>query len=81
MIAYRMNNNLVLAWKDKRIVTLLTNWHNAEIGTVERTLRHRAWTVIKEPIVIINYIKFMEGVDRADQYASTYCFIRKSFKW
>lgn len=24
-ISYRRNNNLVLAWKDKRIVTLLTN--------------------------------------------------------
>ncbi|XP_033360173.1 uncharacterized protein LOC117239027 [Bombus vosnesenskii] len=54
MTAYRMNNNLILAWKDKRIVTLLTNWHNAEMGIVERTFRHGTWTVVKEAIVIIN---------------------------
>ena len=31
--------------------------------------------------IILNYIKYVGGVDRADQYASTYCFLRKSLKW
>ena len=35
IIAYHRNNNVILAWKDKRIITLLTNYHNAEISTVE----------------------------------------------
>lgn len=40
MIVYRKNNNLVLAWKNKRIVILLTNQDDAEIN-MERNLRHK----------------------------------------
>ncbi|CAK9816388.1 PiggyBac transposable element-derived protein 4 [Anthophora quadrimaculata] len=79
--AYRKGNTLVLAWKDKRIVTALTTWNNAGITPVRRTLRGGIEVVIKKPNVIQNYIKFMSGVDRADQLASTYCFLRKSVKW
>ncbi|CAD1470709.1 unnamed protein product, partial [Heterotrigona itama] len=58
-IAYRKDNTLVLAWKDKRIVTSsLTTWDNAG-----------------KPNVIINYIKYMGGVNQGDQYASTICLI------
>lgn len=30
---------------------------------------------------ITNYTQFMGGVDLADQYCSTYCFLKKSLKW
>lgn len=30
---------------------------------------------------ITNYTQFMGGVDLADQYCSTYCFMKKSLKW
>ncbi|KAF7389353.1 hypothetical protein HZH66_010490 [Vespula vulgaris] len=33
---------------------------------------------IKKPNIIVNYIKYMSGVDRTDQYASTYHFLRQS---
>ena len=81
MVAYRKIDNFVVAWKDKRIVTLFTNFHNAAMSNVERTLRHGVQTVVRKPDVVVNYIKFMGGVDLADQYASTYCFMRKSLKW
>lgn len=80
-VAYRKGNTLVLAWKDKRIVTSLTTWDNAGITPVKRILRGGVEVTVKKPNVIINYIKYMGGVDRADQYASTYCFLRKSLKW
>ncbi|XP_015187591.1 PREDICTED: piggyBac transposable element-derived protein 4-like [Polistes dominula] len=81
MVAYRRIDNLVLAWKDKRIVTVLTNFHNAAMSDVERTLRHGVQTVVRKPDVVINYLKSMGGIDLADQYASTYCFMRKPSKW
>ncbi|CAK9804154.1 PiggyBac transposable element-derived protein 4 [Anthophora plagiata] len=81
MVAYRKDDNLVLAWKDKRIVTVFTNFYNAAMNNVKRTLRHNVETVIRKPDAVINYTKFMGGVDVADHYASTYCFMRKSLKW
>jgi hypothetical protein len=36
---------------------------------------------IKKPYAIVQYDKFMKGVDRADQYLSYYSILRKSVKW
>ena len=38
-VAYRKRNTLVLAWKDKKVVTCLTNWNNARMTLVKRILR------------------------------------------
>jgi hypothetical protein len=35
---------------------------------------------IKKPYAIVQYNKFMNGVDRADQYLSYYSILRKSVK-
>ncbi|KAK2577923.1 hypothetical protein KPH14_011868 [Odynerus spinipes] len=80
-VAYRKTNTLVLAWKDKRVVTCLVNWNNAGMTPVKRILRGGVEVTVKKPNVVIDYIKHMGGVNRADQYASTYCFLRKSLKW
>jgi len=31
--------------------------------------------VVEKPSVIVNYMKNMGGVDNADQYMATYCFL------
>ncbi|CAK9810345.1 PiggyBac transposable element-derived protein 4 [Anthophora quadrimaculata] len=80
-VAYRKDNTLILAWKDERIVTSLTTWNNAGITPVKRILRGGVEVTIKKPNVIINYVKYMDGVNRTDQYTSTYCFLKKSLKW
>ena len=36
---------------------------------------------IKNPYIIVQYNKFMKGVDRADQYLSFYSALRKTVKW
>jgi len=36
---------------------------------------------IKKPYAVFQYIKFMKGVDRADQYLSYYLVVRKTVKW
>lgn len=65
-VAYRKRNTLVLARKDKRVVTCLTNWNNAGMTPVKRILRGGVEVTVKKPNVVIDYIKHMGGVDRAD---------------
>lgn len=66
-MAYKKDNTLVLAWKKKRIVTLLNTSDTASIKLV--TVRTRGGDAIMnvlKPIVPINYTKKMRAVDRAD---------------
>lgn len=72
---------MLLAWKDKRVITMLSNAANAKTSTVSRVGTGGSQIVIEKPDVILSYTKSMGGVDRADQYAATYCFMRKSLKW
>ncbi|KAL2731781.1 piggyBac transposable element-derived protein 4-like [Vespula squamosa] len=54
-----------------------------EVGlvSVHRRVRGGELVRIQKPKMVIDYTKNMRGVDRADQYAATYCFLRKSLKW
>ena len=36
---------------------------------------------IKKPYAVVQYNKFLKGVDRADQYLSYYSVLRKTVKW
>ena len=36
---------------------------------------------IKKPYAVVQYGKFMKGIDRADQYLSFYSVLRKTAKW
>ena len=36
---------------------------------------------IKKPYIVVQYIKFIKDIDRADQYLSFYSFLRKTVKW
>jgi len=36
---------------------------------------------VKKPYAVIQYNKFMKGVDRADQYFSFYSVLKKTVKW
>ncbi|KAI4481598.1 hypothetical protein M0802_013908 [Mischocyttarus mexicanus] len=80
-VAYKRGNTMLLAWRDKRIVTLLSNWHNAGMITTNRFIRGGTNEVIEKPKVPVGYTKSIGGVDRADQYASSYCFMRMLLKW
>ncbi|CAK9829606.1 PiggyBac transposable element-derived protein 4 [Anthophora retusa] len=80
-VAYKKNNTLVLAWKSKRVVTFLSTSSAASLQ--HTTTRRRGGDSINvlKPIVAVDYTKKMRAVDRADQYAASYCFLRKSLKW
>nr|XP_034194964.1 piggyBac transposable element-derived protein 4-like [Osmia lignaria] len=81
IVTYRRNNLLLLAWRDKRNVTMLSTCATSSSTTVTKRSRKEGRTHIVKPDVVINYNKYMGGVDKADQYTGTYCFMRKSQKW
>lgn len=82
-VAYRNNENiLLLAWRDKRLVTVLSTWSTSKSEPVRRKVRGRKEEeMVEKPSVIANYMKNMGGVDTADQYCGTYCFLRRTLKW
>jgi hypothetical protein len=80
--AYRKDNEmLALAWKDKRTVVMLSTWHSNNTQQLRRKIKYNVEEQLQKPIVICDYNKHMGGVDVADQYISSYSFIRKSKKW
>jgi len=62
-------NLLVLVWKDKKLVLLLSNLENPEKNPEGI------------PQMIQNYKKVMGGVDRGDQFSSFYLKDHKCFEW
>ena len=59
----RRNDVLLQTWKDKREVRMVSTLHQA---TIERQESKRGGSV-KKPSCILEYNKYMKGVDRADQ--------------
>ena len=54
--------------------------HDAIIVNTERRDR-KINMEIKKPDTVVQYNKFMKGMDRADQYLSYYSVLRKTVKW
>ena len=80
--AHRNNENiLLLAWRDKHLVTMLSTWSTLKSEPVRRKVRGRKEEeMVEKPSIIANYMKNMGGVDTADQYCATYCFLRRTLK-
>ena len=73
-------NILLLAWRDKRLVTMLSTWSTSKSEPVRRKVRGRKEEMVEKPSVIANYMN-MGGVNTADQYCATCCFLRRTLKW
>ena len=72
---------LILAWKDKRQVTMVSTYHDIQmekVGTIEKGGQE---VEINKPVCVLDCTKNMGGVDRGDHFCATYSFIRKSLKW
>ncbi|KAK1330539.1 hypothetical protein QTO34_010729 [Cnephaeus nilssonii] len=61
IVAFRDENVMLLAWKDKRIVTMLSTWDTSETESVERRVRGGGKEIVLKPKVMTNYTKFMGG--------------------
>nr|XP_012147783.1 PREDICTED: piggyBac transposable element-derived protein 4-like [Megachile rotundata] len=76
---FRRNRQILLeAWNNgRRTVNMISTIHSAQLmESTSRSRRSRA--PIQKPNSIINYNKYMKGVDRADQYLAYYSIFRKT---
>lgn len=81
ILALKKNNTVVIAWKDKRVVLLLSTYHGADTAQSMRYKAGGATEEVTKPVAVLNYTAKMGGVDRADHYCASYNFSRKSKKW
>jgi len=77
---FRRNGDLMMqVWKDKTCAN--DNYDPRRINCKHREERQKNRHGIKKPYAVVQYNKFMKGVDRADQYLSYYSVLRKTVKW
>jgi len=61
-------------------VRMISTIHDAT--TVNKGRKDRKTNMeIKKPYVVVQYNKFIKGIDRADQYLSYYSVLKKTVKW
>ena len=73
----------VVQWHNKRIVSFLTTLHDDSPIAFERR-SHRAEggrEIVNKPEAIIEYNKYMGGVDRGDQLLTYYGYPHRTVKW
>lgn len=75
IVGYQRGKLTVMAWKDKKIVSLLSTLHTTKMVDVEQRLG-----VKKRPESVIAYNDTMGGVDRVDQHLASYSTPRKRGK-
>jgi len=76
---WRKGDLMAQVWKDKRLVRMVSMIHEVTVNTGWKYKKTNM--EIKKPYVVVQYNKFLKGVDRADQYLSFYSVLRKTVKW
>lgn len=74
----------VVKWRDrgKKSVNVISSMHNPQdLSTVKRTNKMGVREEVNCPESIADYNRYMGGVDKFDQYHSTYSISWKSRKW
>lgn len=71
---------ILIAWKDKRIVRMISSIHDASMKSSRNRKRNYIDDTIK-PTCILQYNKHMKGVDCVDQYLANSSILRKTVKW
>lgn len=74
------NDILALKIFDCKIVTLLSTVYNADLIDTGKT-HHQTKEPIKKPKIIVQYNKFMGGVDANDQLLKYNHFSKRTIKW
>ena len=75
--------NSLVQWLDKCVISLLTTLHQDTTVVVERRSRHAEGgrEVVQKPMVIVEYNKYMGGVDCADQLLCYCGFGHRTIRW
>ena len=68
---------------DKRVISLLSTVHGDLAVEVERRSRHApsGREMVEKPEAVVEYNKYMSGVDHGDQLLSYYGFPHHTVKW
>jgi hypothetical protein len=78
---YRNGNILVMGWKDKRVVLMISTYHDTSMEKVVTVQKGGQQKEILKLVSLLDYTKYMGGVYHSDSYCAMYSFIRKSLKW
>lgn len=78
-VSFATKNILAIKWKDKKDVIILTTMHKLEFAETEKVNRHTGEKIVK-PSAIIDYNKYMGGIDVGDQMLSKFHTMRRSKK-
>lgn len=80
-IAFQRNGDiLLLIWKDKREVRMISTIHDSSFCSTGKKSRNTG-EEIKKPVCVHQYNLNTKGVDLADQYLSYNSILRKTVKW
>ncbi|GFW33505.1 piggyBac transposable element-derived protein 4 [Trichonephila clavipes] len=71
-VAFRRGKALILKWKDKKDVSLISTIHNSEMIAVRSSREEKL-----KPKIVVDYNDTMGDVDRADQNLASYAIPRK----
>lgn len=76
---------VAVQWKDNKLVTILSSIDSANLY-VEVTRKKKEagkWSTVsvRQPKCVQRYNKYMNGVDRSDQYLAKYNSLRKCIRW
>ena len=85
-IDWRIDDTVTFVrWKDQRMVYFLSTIRPLKdaTGHWDRVARHRAPGPVQLscPLSVVQYIKYMRGVDRGDQLISLYNTGKRTKKW
>ena len=77
------DNLRVVQWHDKRTVSILSTLQSDSTVTIERRSRHAPGgrEEVEKPEAVVEYNKYMAGVDLGDQLLSYYGFPHRTVKW
>lgn len=72
-------NLMVLSWKDRRVVNMLSTIHTSNIVQTRKVKRDG--TTIEKPACVVDYNQNMGSVDKIDMLLSSTECVRKTLKW
>jgi hypothetical protein len=71
---YGNGNILLMGWKDKRVVLMTSMYHDTSMEKVVTVQKVGQQKEILKPVCVLDYMKYMGGVDHSDHYFGAYSF-------
>ena len=71
-----------MKYRNNNVVSIASNYDNTNIGTANKySVEKKAYVSVPKPEVVLNYNKFMRGVDSIDQWVASYRTRLRQKKW